>query len=221
MPRETFDHQLKQLKDETLVMGSMVDKAITDSVEALKKRDIEAARQIINDDLKINVKRYEIEERCLQLIATQQPVAGDLRLIIAILNIITDLERIADHAEGIAKINLMMGEEPLVKPLIDVPRMAEKTRDMLRRGLEAFINQDIEAAKQISDEDDEIDALYDHIYRELLFIMIQDPRTITRATYLLWVGHNLERMADRITNICERVVFTATGRVEAMNVSRY
>jgi phosphate transport system protein len=202
-------------------MGSMVEKAIVRSIEALKKRDLKAAKQIIADDLKINQKRYEIEGSCTELLATQQPMAKDLRIIIAVLNIITELERIADHAEGISKITLMLGDEPPIKPLVDVPRMGEKIRDMLRRTLNAFIDHDTEVAEQICTEDDDIDNLYDQIYRELLLIMLQDPRTISRATHLLWVGHNLERMADRVTNICERIVFMVNGRIGEMNVSKY
>ncbi|MDO8672563.1 MAG: phosphate signaling complex protein PhoU, partial [Dehalococcoidia bacterium] len=160
-------------------------------------------------------------EDCLSLMATQQPMARDLRLIIAVLLIGTELERMGDHAEGIAKITLMLADEPLLKPLVDIPRMADKAREMLRRSLDAFIARDAEAAKKIAAEDDEVDALYDRVYQELLTFMISDPRNITRATHLLWVAHNLERIADRATNICERVVFTVTGRMEEINVSKY
>jgi phosphate transport system protein len=221
MTRESFDRQLDGLQDEVLTLGNMVDRSIDLSIEALRKLDHDLARRIIQDDQLINSKRFDVEEKCLQLIARQQPLAKDLRILAAIMNIITDLERMADHAEGIAKIALLHGEEPLLKPLIDVPRMAEKSRDMLRRALDAFVARDVEAAKQISAEDDEVDALYDQVYRELLTFMIQDPRTIQRATYLLWVAHNLERIADRVTNICERVVFLATGRMQEMNTSTY
>jgi phosphate transport system protein len=221
MPRESFDRALKELQDDLLLLGSMVDKAIERSVRALKDRDFEESHRIIEDDLKINQKRWEIEDKCIQLIATQQPMASDLRFIAAVMNIITDLERMGDHAEGIAKINLMIGEEPLLKPLIDIPRMADKCREMLRGSLDAFINRDAEAAMRIAEEDDEVDALYNQVYRELLTYMISDPRTITRATYLLWAAHNLERIADRVTNICERVVFTVTGRMVEINVSKY
>lgn len=221
MPRQTFERELEHLQDEVLILGSMTEKAITRSVEALNKRDRETARQIIADDLKINRKRFEIEEGCIQLVATQQPMAGDLRTIVAVLHIIVDLERMADHAEGIARITLMISNEPLLKPLIDVPRMAEKGVSMLRRSLEAFVNRDAEAARRICDEDDEVDGLYDQVYRELLTYMIADPTTINRATSLLWVAHNLERIADRVTNVCERVVYMVTGRMEEMNVSKY
>ena len=221
MPRQTFERELGHLQDEVLILGSMTEKAITRSVETLKKRDQEAARQIIADDLKINRKRFEIEEESIQLVATQQPMAGDLRTIVAVLHIIVDLERMADHAEGIARVTLMIGNEPLLKPLIDVPRMAEKGVSMLRRSLGAFVNRDAEAARRICGEDDEVDALYDQVYRELLTYMLADPTTINRATHLLWAAHNLERIADRVTNICERVVYMVTGRMEEMNVSKY
>jgi len=221
MLRQSFDRELHRLQDEMLVLGSMVEKAIIRSVETLRNRDVEAARQIVADDLKINRKRFDIEEECIQLVATQQPIAGDLRTIVSVLHVIVDLERMADHAEGIAKIAIMMGGEPLLKPLIDIPRMAEKAVDMLRRSLEAFIERDVEEAKRICEEDDEVDALYDQVYRELLTYMLQDPRNITRATWLLWVAHNLERIADRATNICERAVFLSTGKMEDLNVSKY
>jgi len=221
MIRQTFGQKLQELQDHVLLLGSLVDKAVEHSVAALKARDMDASRQVIADDLEINRMRFALEEHCLDLIATQQPMASDLRAIVAILIIANELERMGDHAEGIAKINIMYGDEPLVKPLIDIPRMAEKSREMLRRSLDAFIRRDAEAAKQIAIEDDEVDALYDQVYRELLLIMIQNPRTITQSTYLLWAAHNLERIADRVTNICERVVFMATGRMEEINVSKY
>jgi len=219
--RATFDRQLAALKDDVLILGSMVDKSIDRSVEALKRRDRNEAHVIISDDMKINRKRFEIEEKCLLLLATQQPMASDLRVIAGIMNIITDLERMGDHAEGIAKINLMMGDEPLIKPLVDIPKMADKTREMLRRTLDAFVARDAEAAKVLASEDDVVDELYNTIYRDLLDIMIGDPTTVSRATYLLWVAHNLERIGDRITNICERIVFMVTGQMEEMNVSKY
>jgi phosphate transport system protein len=221
MPRDSFHRHLRELQNDVMVMGLMVDKAIYRSVEALKQRDLAAAEQIIADDFNIDEKRHEIEEKCIGLIATQQPMAGDLRVIVAVLNIIVELERMADHAEGIAKITLMIGDEPPLKPLIDVPRMAEKARDMLRRSLNAFTGRDVDAAKQICAEDDEVDSLYDQVYRELLNFMIEDPRTITRATRLIWVAHNLERIADRVTNICERVVFLVTGKLEEIGSSKY
>jgi phosphate transport system protein len=221
MTRAVFERRLQALQDSVLTLGSMVEKAIDRALDALKRRDLEASQQVVDNDTLIDQKRYEIEEECIDLIATQQPMARDLRTIVAVLNIIVDLERMGDHAEGIGKISLMMSNEPLLKPLIDIPRMAQKTNDMLRRSLAAFVERDVEAAKQISSEDDEVDNLYDQVYRELLLFMLQDPKTITRATWLLWVAHNLERIADRVTNICERVVFLVTGKVQEMNVSKY
>jgi len=221
MPRTSFERHLHELRDDVLFLGSMVEKAIGRSIEALKKRDLDLARQVVAADSEIDLKRYEIEEKCTELIITQQPMASDLRVIIAVLYIIVDLERIADHAAGIAKIAIMIGDEPPLKPLIDIPRMAEKAIDMLHRSLDAFIKHDADAARQISAEDDEVDSLYDQVFRELLVFMMEDPRTVTRATRLIWVAHNLERTADRVTNICERVVFTVTGKIEEMEVSKY
>ena len=219
--RTVFHKQLREIQDEILVMGSMVGKAILRSVEALKDRDINLAQHIIDDDLLINKKRFEIEERCIELIATQQPMATDLRTIAAILNIITEIERMGDYAVGIARIVILIGGEPPLKALVDIPLMAEKTTDMLNRSLDAFINRNAEAAKKIAKEDDMIDNLYDQVFRELLIIMAEDPKTITRATRLIWTAHNLERAADRVTNICERVVFIVTGKMEEISSSNY
>lgn len=219
--RTTFHKKLKEIQDDILVMGSMVEKAINRSIEALKNRDLALAHQIIGDDVKINQKRFSIEEKCIQLIATQQPLASDLRMIICVLNIITDLERIGDYAEGNAKIAVMIGDEPPLKPLIDIPRMAEKTMNMMQRALQSFISRDAETARRIVNEDDEVDQLYDQVFRELLTFMMADPRTITRATRLLWVAHNLERSADRVTNICERTVYSVTGKMEEIGASKY
>ena len=221
MPRTSFERHLHELQDDVLVLGSMVEKAIYRSMEALKNRDLELAKQVVADDSEIDRKRFDIEEKCIELIVTQQPVASDLRIIVAVLKIIIDLERMGDHAEGIGKITLMIGKEPPLKPLIDLPRMAQKTGDMLRRSLDAFVSRDADAARQISKEDDEIDALCDQVFRELLTFMAEDSRTITRATRLIWVAHNLERSADRVTNICERVVFVVTGKMEEIGVSKY
>ncbi|HWP29221.1 MAG TPA: phosphate signaling complex protein PhoU [Chloroflexota bacterium] len=220
-PRARYHQSLQALQDEMLLLGSMADRAVDRAITALRERDQEAARRIIEEDSLIDHKRYAIEEQAIELIATQQPMASDLRIIVAILNIIVELERIGDYAEGIAKIVLLLGDQPPLKRLIDIPRMADKARDMLRRSLDAFVLRDADAARAIASEDDEVDALHDQVYRELLTYMIEDPRTITRATYLIWVAHNLERIADRTTNICERVVFLVTGRLEEMNVSRY
>jgi len=219
--RTAFHKKLQEIHTDVLFLGSMAEKAILSSVKALKERDLDLAQQIIADDKKINTKRFEIENKCIQLIVTQQPMAGDMRFILAVANVITELERIGDYAEGIAKIVLMIGDEPPLKPLVTIPRMAEKMVDMLHRSLEAFFNHDAEAARKIALEDDEVDNLYNNVYRVLISFMMEDPKTITRATRLIWVSHNLERAADRVTNICERVVFTVTGKMEEIGASKY
>ncbi|MBP6178064.1 MAG: phosphate signaling complex protein PhoU [Anaerolineales bacterium] len=211
MIRKTFEHEIQQVKDEVLLLGSMVENAIIASVEVLKKRDIKGAEKIIVEDKEINKKRFAIENQLMILIATQQPMAHDLRLLASTMEIISELERMGDYAKGIANINIRMGEEPLLKPLIDIPRMAQIGTSMLHRALTAFVKEDVEAAKSIPVEDDEVDALYNQIYRELMMYIIQDPKSIERANWLLWVAHNLERVADRVTNICERTIFIATG----------
>ena len=221
MPRTAFERQLTGLEEDLLVMANLVETAIVRSIDALKNRDVDLAHRIIADDVRINERRYAIEENCLELMATQQPLAGDLRTIVAALHITVDLERMADHAEGIAKIALMLADEPPLKPYIDIPRMAEVANRMLMGAVEAFKHRDARAAREICTHDDEVDALYDQVYRELLTFMLQDPRTIQRATWLLWVAHNLERIADRVTNICERVVYLVEGHVQELNVSKY
>ena len=219
--RTTYHKKLREIQDDVLAMGNMVDKALSRAMEALKNRDVATANQVILNDLKINEKRFNIEEKCIQLIATQQPMASDLRNIICVLNVVTELERIGDHAEGISKIVVMIGDEPPLKPLIDLPRMTDKTMGMLRRSLDAFINHDADAAREIISEDDAVDSLYEQVFHDLLIFMAEDPRTITRATRLLWVAHNLERSADRVTNICERVVFCVTGKMQEIGTSKY
>jgi phosphate transport system protein len=221
MTREAYHKALKNLENEVLRMGEMVAHAIRKSVEALQKRDINASKEIIKNDLLINKKRFDIEEQCIALIATQQPMAVDLRALTSILSIVTDLERMGDHAEGIAKINILMGDAPLIKPLIDIPRMADIGLSMLNTCLKAFVDRDTEMARRVCNEDDQVDALHDQIYRELLVLMMEKPRTIHMATYLTWISHNLERIADRVTNIAERIVFMVTGKMEEINVSKY
>ena len=211
MPRDTFERSLHQLQDEILLLGSMVEDALVESVDALKQQDLRRAKELIVADRQINKKRFAIEADVLALIATQQPMASDLRVLASILEIATELERIGDYAKGIAKVNLLIGEEPLMKPLIDLPRMAEKARDMLHQSLQAFVSRDIELARAVAAGDAEVDALYNQVYRELATFIMCDPRTINQSMHLLWVGHNIERTADRVTNICERVIFTVTG----------
>ena len=213
MPREMFERELQHLQDETLILASMVEEAIMQAVESLKRQDLEQARRLVAQDEAINQKRFDIEAHCLITIATQQPVASDLRILAAVLHIITELERIGDYAKGIARINLMIGKVPLLKPLIDIPRMAEQACSMLRQALEAFVQQDAALASTIPAEDEIVDGLYNQVYRELMTYVLSDPRNIEQVNYLLWVAHNLERAADRVTNICERVVFMVTGRM--------
>ncbi len=218
--RTGFHRELREIQQDVLYLGSMVEKAITKSVKALKDRDHAEAQQIIDNDKTIDTLRHNIELRCVSLIAKQQPMAVDLRTLLGVTHIITELERIGDYAEGIGKI-VLMSEDPPLQPPSGISRMAEKITDMLNRCLEAFIKQDAETARQIALEDDEVDSLYDETNRLLISYMVEDPKTITRATHLIWVSHNLERSADRITNICERIVFTVTGRLEEIGASRY
>ncbi|MDA1127079.1 MAG: phosphate signaling complex protein PhoU [Chloroflexi bacterium] len=221
MPREDFDLRLNQLQLEVQTLAQIVGKSINRAVDALKRRDLVASQEVVNDDDYIDQKRFEIEDRCVDLIATQQPMAGDLRVIIALLHIVVELERMGDYAEGISKISLSMGDAPTLKPLIDIPRMAEKATAMLNDSIDALLHRDIMKANAVCQADDEVDDLYDQVYRELLLFMIQDPETIQRATYLLWVAHDLERIADRATNIAERVIFMVSGKLVEINVSRY
>ena len=221
MTREEYHKALSGLQNEVMQMADMVGSAVKESIEALKDRDMERSKAVVRNDIAVNRKRFVIEERCIQLIATQQPMAVDLRTIASIINIITDLERIGDHAEGIAKISVSIGNEPLVKPLVDMPVMAEQALSMLQRCMQAFVDRDVEAARKICNEDDVVDALYDKIYAELVHLMIKDPKIIKDATFLIWAAHNIERIADRVTNIAERVVYIATGKMEEMNVSKY
>ena len=221
MLRESFSKHIKELERDVVQMGEMVITAIDRSVESLKTLDAAQAKQVISDDTLINKKRWDIEEKCINLIATQQPVASDLREIVAVLCIAGELERMADHAEGIAKIVILHGSEPLLKPLLDIPQMAEICISMLKKSLDAFLNRDAKAAQAICADDDRVDLLYEQVYRELLAYMIKDPGTITRATYFIWAAHNLERFADHVTNICERIVFLVTGDMTEVKVSRY
>jgi phosphate transport system protein len=221
MTRHTLERELDEVQEDMLVMADMVVRAIELSIDALKYRDNDLAKAIIRDDALINTKRYEIEEKCLEIMATQQPLAGDLRTLIAVLHIIVDLERMGDHAEGNAKVAIMLSADPPLKPYIDIPRMAEIAVRMLRDSVEAFKQRDVDSARAICDQDDEVDMLYDQVYRELLTYMLNDPKTIERATHVTWVAHNLERIADRVTNICERVVYMVQGKIEELNVSKY
>ena len=215
--RGLFDQQLRELRDSILYLSGMVEDAIEQAIKALKEQDKDLAGQVVSGDEAINARRYDIEEQCVTLIATQQPAAGDLRAIIAAHHIATELERMGDYASGTAEIAIRLAGQPYIKPLIDIPRIAETDQEMIRASLDAYVNQDADLALETAKRDEEIDRLYDQIYRELLTYMLEDPRNIAQATHLLWVAHNLERIADRVTNICERVVFMATGEFKELN----
>ena len=221
MTRTYFDQRLGEIQEEMLALAMQVETALELSITALSDRDMDLAKQVVEDDVKINDKRYEIEETCLELIATQQPLASDLRTIASVLHIAVDLERMGDHAEGIARVALMMTDEPPLMSYEGIRKMADLTKTMMLSSLEAFKDRDTARARQIADDDDEVDALYDKIYRELVVLMTQDPDQIERATHLTWVAHNLERIADRVTNICERIVYLVDGTIKEMNVSKY
>jgi len=217
MVRADFDRNLKLLQEELLLLGGLVEKAIMDSIQALKNRDIELSHKIVSQDDIIDIKTNQIEEKAIDLIATQQPIAIDLRTLMSVIHISVELERMGDYAEGIGKIGIMMGDEPPVKPLVDIPRMADKASTMLKLSLDALVRRDPVLAKQVCDADDEVDNLYDVIYRDLIDLMVSDPTTTQRATYLMWVAHDLERIADRATNIAERVIFLVTGQLVSLS----
>lgn len=211
--RGNFDQKLDHLGQQILRMGSLVDEAIKDAILALVERDSDLANQVITQDQSINDLRYRIEEQCYVLLATQQPLASDLRRVAAAISIATNMERMADHAAGVAALTVRLNQEPQLKPYVDLPRMADIARDMLRRALDSYINAEAERARQVAADDEQINQLDQQILRELLTYMIEEPRNIRRATYLLWVAHNLERIGDRCKNICERVIYVATGEL--------
>lgn len=216
-PRATYDREFSEIQEDIIRLGSLVEQAIARSIECLEKRDQALAHQIITEDEVINDLRFQLEEECLRLIARQQPAAGDLRAVLSALSIVPEMERMADHAAGIAKTVQRMGDEPLVAPLIDIPRMGLTVREMLRDSLKAFVTRDAEAAKAIARRDNEVDLLYKAVFDDLLGIMARAPSSVTAATYLLWCGHNLERIGDRVTNIAERIVFMTTGNMKELN----
>ena len=215
--RATLDRELQSVQDDLLRMGSKVNEAIDQAMNALISRDIELARWVIDSDSAINEMRNNLEESCIRIVATQQPVTVDLRELMSAMMIASEMERMGDHAEGIARIVIRMGDEPLLKPLIDLPRMANSCREMLSTALESYVERNVGLAKNVAARDDFIDELYQQVFRELLTFMLEDPGTTTRALYLLFVAHNLERIADRVTNIAERVLFIASGEVRELN----
>ncbi len=221
MSREQFHKGLQGLQDGVLEMGSMVDRQIERAMQALIDRDMPLAEAVIRDDVEVNRTRFHLDNICLSLLAMQAPMASDLRLIVSVLSMITDLERMGDHAEGNARIVLLMRDEPLVKPLVDIPAMATNARRMLKEVLDAFVQRDADAAYRVGAMDDEVDVLYERVYHDLIGIMVKDQSTVEACTHLLWTAHNLERIGDRCTNIAERVVFTITGMLPEMDVSSY
>jgi phosphate transport system protein len=216
MAREKFEQDLAQLQQKVVELGGLAEEAVAESVAVLQRQDMGRARALIEADRHINETRFALESEALVLIATQQPMASDLRALAAVLEIATELERIADYAKGIANITLMIGRQPLIKPLVDIPRMAALACSMLRRSLDAYLRADVKLAAGIPEDDAEVDALYEQVYRELITHLLADPKAIEQAMRLTWVAHNLERVADRVGNICERVVFSLTGSVEEM-----
>jgi phosphate transport system protein len=220
MARETFERQMQMILDQVLVLGSMVEHAVLDSLDSLKRRDLAAARRIYESDIKINEKRYSIESGCITLIATQQPMARDVRFLAAILEIITELERIGDYAKGICKITQVISEEEIDPVLInELQQMANFGLDMLRRALDAFVAGDATVAREIPMEDVKVDQLYNQVYHKLMKQMTVDITTIDRANHIMWAAHNLERMADRVTNICERIIYVATGEMKELDTT--
>ncbi|MDK1046057.1 MAG: phosphate signaling complex protein PhoU [Anaerolineales bacterium] len=217
-PRATLDQETRAINDDLLRMQKLVDRSIVRSLDSLVRRDQIVAQQVVDEDVEVNDLRFKIEEACLSLIATQQPAASDLRSVIAAMHMVVEMERMADHATGIAKTVIMMGDEPLLKPLIDIPKMAELAREMLRESLVAYKERNAEKARKVAARDDEMDGLYRAIFEELVEIMSRTPGSATRATYLLWCAHNLERIGDRVTNIAERVVFVNTGDMRELNL---
>jgi phosphate transport system protein len=216
MPRELLDQKIKDLKADVVVLGNMVQEATLGAVEALRIRDLKASKKIYKKDKKINRKRFEIESDCLIVIATQQPLARDLRVLSSVIEVITELERMGDYAKGIARINMMIGEEELIKPLIDIPKMAKVATDMLSHAIQAFVEEDADAARKIPQEDEQVDVLFNQVYRDLIELMIKDPSGIEQSNHLQWAAHNIERMADRVSNICERTIFVVTGEMHEL-----
>lgn len=220
MPRETLDRKIKHLRDEVILLDSMVEEAVLQAVQALKNQDQDLARLVYDKDRQVNSKRFELENEVIITIATQQPImAGDLRLLASLLEVSGELERMGDYAKGIAHIAVMIGRDKLIKPLIDIPRMAEISVSMLNRAVGSFIDVDAETARSIPGEDDQVDYLYNQIYRELIALMLQNPEAIDQGNYLLWAAHNLERLADRVTNICERTIYIASGELQELSTS--
>lgn len=217
MTRLHFQQNLEEIKHKVLRMGSMVEAIVDKAVNSLKEQNLEAAKSIIEDDDRIDAMDLEIEMDCMKLLALQQPLAKDLRTIATALKIITDLERMGDHAVNISKITLEIGKEPLIKPLIDIPRMAKIAQEMIKLSLDAFVKEDIELAKKVAEMDQEVDDIYQAILAELLDMIVKNPSITKQATKLMFVGRYLERIADHTTNVCERIIYMVTGKLEEIN----
>ena len=209
--RQSFDQELESLRQELVHMGQIVQDSIKNAVDALARRDKTLAQQVMDGDDLIDSMQVDIEDRCISLIARQQPVATDLRILGTGLKITTDLERIGDHAFDIAKIVLLIGDEPLIKPLVDIPRMAVMAQSMLEDSLQAYLKLDIQLAEKVCRDDDLVDQLYHQVFRELLTYMLEDPKKINQATQLIFVARYLERIADHSTHVAEWVIYLVTG----------
>ncbi|UCD98056.1 MAG: phosphate signaling complex protein PhoU [Chloroflexota bacterium] len=216
-PRETLDRAIEDILKRVLNQGSMVEDSLRNAVAALKHQNTDEAKLIYDKDREINKRHFEIEEDVITLIATQQPMARDLRLLAAILEVTTELERMGDYAKGIARITVRIGKDELPKSIDQIPPMADVCIDMLHKALQAFAERDAQSARLIPDQDDQVDAYYNRIYRDLMDQMIANPSTVDQANHLLWAAHNLERVADRVTNVCERIVFVVTGEILEMD----
>jgi len=219
MTREHLDHLINQLKDEVIILESMVRQAVLDSVKSLMTQDKKLSKQVSKGDNLINQKRFEIENECLITIATQQPMASDLRVLASILEIVTELERIGDYAKGIAKITRLIKTQPVLPPMENLPPMAEEAVDMLQKAVKAFVEGDVETARALPKRDEIVDKRFSKIYRGLVKYMVEDPESIELANHLQWAAHNTERMADRVTNICERTLFIKTGSIYELEES--
>ena len=212
-----FEEKMKHLEEKLQQMGSLVEDSIARCIEALKNQNLELAQEVITADDLIDDLEQEIEEKCLEVIATQQPMAKDLRRVATLFKMVNDLERMGDYATSIAKITLRIADEPLIKPLVDIPRMAVLSQKMVKHSLDAYVREDVDLAVAVGRDDDEVDKLFGQIFRELLTIMMENPKTITQATHLLFVGRWLERISDHATNIAEEVIFLATGVKRNLN----
>lgn len=218
MPMRTIlERSLQAINDDLLRLSSMAETATVDCLRALTERNAELARQVNTNDARLNELRYAIEESCYRLLATQQPNSTDLRLIVGAVSVATNLERIGDHAAGIARLVLRMMDQPLLKPLVDIPQMGIIAREMVYDSVKSFTDRNVELAEQVVKRDDSIDMLHDQVYRDLIAFMTRDPATVERATFLLWVSHNLERTGDRACNICERAIYVSTGELKEIS----